>query len=323
MISPTLLGVAGLRPDVSVVVPARNHGRYLGPALNSVFIQTGCSFEIIVVDDGSTDGTQEVLRRYGSQVRSVRTASQGAAAARNTGCAIARGDLIAFLDADDSWLPGKLSAQIRALRESPDAGLVYCDTLRVRPDGGGIDRWSTHFPPVSGHALVPQIRRNRIQTSTVMIRRSVLGRVGGFDPALAAWEDIDLWVRIAAHYRLAYVDKVLATYRMGQGLSSASRAMATGRLASVRKVLGDSAVRLPRAQARKALADAFLAMATAEYLETDLGQTRKWLMRAWARDVTTVARLESARMLTVSLLGRRLVDQLRRTLRAPSTVEAS
>ena len=110
---------------VSAVIPCYNYGRFLGEAIESVLSQTFSAHEIIVVDDGSTDGTPEVARRYGEKIRYHRTENRGVSAARNAGIALAEGDLIAFLDADDRWLPNKLECQVPVFDGTPGVGLVH------------------------------------------------------------------------------------------------------------------------------------------------------------------------------------------------------
>lgn len=304
---------------ISVVIGCYNYGRYLGAAIDSVLAQRGWNIEILVVDDGSTDDTPEVAARYGQRVRYIRTQHRGAAAARNLGWRAAQGGIICFLDADDLWLPGKLDRQMDVLEADSDCGLVYCNTRRIHADGRYIDLWSDHFPPVSGDAFLAQLELNRMQTSTVMVRRDAIQRVGGFDESLVAWEDVDLWVRLGRWYRFGYVPEPLACYRMhGLGLSTRALAMAQGQLHTTAKALkllrpGEAS---PLWQ-RRVLANAYADVGIAHYLNADMRAARQWLLRAWGHDPTSLLRRRTAATFCKTWLGRDVVVALRKRLRQP------
>jgi glycosyltransferase involved in cell wall biosynthesis len=304
---------------VSVVVTSFNHGRFLRDALSSAILQGDCVKEITLVDDGSDDDTPAIARDYAGCVQLIRTAHHGPGAAKNTGWRAGSAPLVAFLDGDDTWTPKKLSIELAALDRQPQAGLVYSDTARVRGDGSPIDRWSSHFPPVSGDVFLPMLRYNRVQTSTVVIRREVLEDLGGFDDSLDAWEDVDLWVRTARRYAFAYVPDVLGTYRMHGGLSSRAMAMARGRLTSVEKVLADTASPQVGDRLRRAvLADAYAEVGVAYYLESDMPSARSWLSRSWQIDTHSLLRNRSIETYLKSLAGICVVRSLRKRFR-PAT----
>lgn len=203
-------------PHVSVVIPVFNAAKLVGAALRSVRAQTWQDFEIVVVDDGSEDRAEleAVLREWADRIQYVRQANGGPARARNTGIARTTGDLVAFLDADDEWLPEKLARQVAYFERYPETGLLHTATVGARPSAalGGPPRrlfcelYHTDF---------------YINTLTVMAPRRVLDAVGGFDERREIHiEDWDLWLRIAAAYPLGYLDEPLARYRRGGGMSS-------------------------------------------------------------------------------------------------------
>ncbi|GAA0540662.1 glycosyltransferase involved in cell wall biosynthesis [Rhizomicrobium palustre] len=206
-------------PRISVVIPAYNAAATLRRALESVFRQTVPLTEIIVVDDASRDAVS-----LGNGVRVLRHDRQmGAAAARNTGIRAAVGDWIAFLDADDEWLPQKLERQCALC--VPGTSLVFCaseefasdgssmgDTFRGRPTHEGVDAWK---------ALLQQ---NFVSTPTVLAPRELLLKLGGFDERLRVGEDQDLWVRLARAGRLSYVAQSLARIHVQPASLSAYRA---------------------------------------------------------------------------------------------------
>lgn len=211
-------------PLVSVVMPAYNARPYLEQAIRSVLDQDYPAIELIVVDDGSSDGTPDDAARFGARVRVLRQHNAGPAAARNKGMAAARGELIAFLDADDVWLPGKLSAQVRCLREHPAVAIVY----------GGFLRWCANAdgafapPPAplvakpalplvagqSGWIYTDLLFDNIVHVITAMVRRPVLDCLGGFDETLRTGEDYDFWLRASRQFQAARLNQTLACYRL-------------------------------------------------------------------------------------------------------------
>jgi glycosyltransferase involved in cell wall biosynthesis len=205
-------------PTVSVIIPTYNHAPFLPEALESVFAQTCSPLEAIVVDDGSTDKTAEVLRMYEGRVRVLRQPNRGVAAARNAGAAAASGELLAFLDADDTWLPAKLERQVARFDGEPEIGLLHCGVaevdgggrqLRVRLDG--MEGW------VSSEMLL--FRRGVILGggSAAVIRRAIFLRVGGFDEVLSTSADWDLYYRVARRYPVGFLPEVLVRYRVHSG----------------------------------------------------------------------------------------------------------
>ncbi|HWR06358.1 glycosyltransferase family 2 protein [Sporomusa sp.] len=188
--------MSGQHPIVSVVIPAYNAGMTIERTIQSVLNQTYPSYEILVVDDGSCDDTQEKVQRYGDSVHYIYQANAGAAAARNTGVNSAKGEWIAFLDADDEWHPQKLEIQMQFTTSKQDVVLVTNNPLIVR-DGEQKD-----FSPVSGeptysiwrHELF--LRRNKIHTSSVLISKAAYEAVGGCDTGLLNAQDRDLWLKL-------------------------------------------------------------------------------------------------------------------------------
>jgi len=197
--------------DVSVIIPVYNGENTLGRCLDSVFSQTGCSFEVIVVDDGSLDGTQDLLKRYkktiGNTLKVIRQDNRGAAAARNRGIFIAGGRYISFLDADDEFAPGRLSTYLDYMDKRPSIGVVYSEPLMIRG--------TLAFPFYKGREM-PQgdifkdlSMRLFIMLPTVMCRAQLLKDVGGFDDQFVILEDYDLWLRLAHLTEFGYIDKCL------------------------------------------------------------------------------------------------------------------
>ncbi|MBI3997032.1 MAG: glycosyltransferase [Candidatus Omnitrophica bacterium] len=199
------------RPLVSVVIPTFNRAAMLREALESVFHQTVKSFEVIVVDDGSTDDTSRVVKSFAHGIVYLRQENQGVAAARNSGIKAAKGRYIAFLDSDDLWLPHKLERQIDYLRAHPDVGLLYARMWSYRTETPQERRLDPHVVARTFADLVNG--PNAITTSTVMMRRECVQVVGLFNPALRGTEDHEFWLRVARRFSIAFLDEPLAEYR--------------------------------------------------------------------------------------------------------------
>lgn len=211
--------------SVSVIIPCYNAERYIGATIDSVLAQGHTDLEIIVVDDGSRDGSVALVRDRFPAVRVIEQANQGVAAARNNGIACASGHWIAFVDADDIWLPGKLRAQFNAIFATPACRMSYtawqvwsCDAPSpsaaslAELDAAGTDR--TRWTGASGW-IYPQLLLDCVVwTSTVLLERSLLAETGGFDPTLRVGEDYDLWLRASRVTPIIRVSQPFALYRM-------------------------------------------------------------------------------------------------------------
>lgn len=302
---------------VSVIIPTFNRGGVLPLAVASALAQTHPSLEVIIVDDGSTDGTEELVSRlWGAEprVRFFRQANRGVAAARNRGIREARGDWLAFLDSDDTWLSWKTELQIACLTALPEAGMVWTDMETVGPDGSSLhprylrkmySAWGTRrceslfdtSLPLSGlgglgegipttfgsderlwagDVYTAMIRGSLVHTSTVMLRRERLLKVGLFDESLrVAGEDYDFHLRTCREGPVAFADVVSIRYQLGMSdritrpendihfaqayLATISRAMArdSGR------------IHLPRGEVRKVFAEAHWWVASAALERND------------------------------------------------------
>lgn len=203
---------------VSVVMPAYNCDRFIGAAIESVLGQTHTSHEVIVVDDGSTDNTVQIVKGFGDKVKLIEQSHSGLpAVARNRAIAASTGGYIAFLDADDLWEPEKLARQIAIFEQHPDVGLVCGNAYHLRPEISDkkTDLYLKPRQGSSGSVMGDLLRDNFVITSTVMVERELLDQTGFFceEPWARAIEDYDLWLRAAAMSQLFYLDMPLAVYR--------------------------------------------------------------------------------------------------------------
>jgi glycosyltransferase involved in cell wall biosynthesis len=202
---------------VSVVIPAYNAAHFLSAAIDSVRAQTLGDLEILVIDDGSTDDTAEVVRGCGTLVRYFHQDNAGVGAARNRGIAEANGRYVAFLDADDTWYPHKLERQLAGLWGQENRyRACYSAYTMVSSDLEPLWVHRTHQPDPGLKALLT--RGNVVGTpSTVLVERSLLLACGGFDPALSQCADWDMWVRLARWTEFLYIDEPLVYYRQHDG----------------------------------------------------------------------------------------------------------
>ena len=208
-------------PTVSVIIPTYNCDRYIVRAVESVLQQSGCTFEIIIIDDGSTDSTEAVLEPYrdreaypaGNRLRYVKQENQGVAAARNHGIEIARADYIAFLDADDYFLPDKLVRQAEILFKRADVGIVHSGWQRVDSMGNkllDVRPWS-QIPELD---LENWLRWKPVLPSAMMFRREWLQYVGGFDPRFPPAEDTNLVLKLTLKgCKTAWLREITVCYR--------------------------------------------------------------------------------------------------------------
>jgi len=214
-----------VRARVSAIIPAYNCAPFLAAAVESALHLEGVSVEVIVVDDGSTDATPAVLAAFGGRIRCVRQENRGLPAARNAGIALASSELIAFLDADDTWEPGKSRAEAAYLDRNARCGLVFCDVFRMDEAGQRsapiLGPRASEIP--TGACLDRLFLGNFVLVPGVMTRRSILDRVGPFDESLRSVEDYDMWLRIAEVSEIGFVPEPLASWRERAGQMSRNR----------------------------------------------------------------------------------------------------
>jgi glycosyltransferase involved in cell wall biosynthesis len=216
-------------PQVSVVIPAYNQAKYLESAIQSALSQTYQDFEVIVVDDGSTDNTPMVAGKFGNHIQYIRQENRGLGGARNTGIRKAQGNYIALLDSDDQWLPDFLEKLIASAKQKPEAGVFYCQAQGMDSDGNALPQLfgGSRLPP--GDIYQTLLRANFLIPSTILIRSSIILKAGLFDQSLRSCEDWDLWLRILRNDPgciFVGVSECLVRYRLhGKSLSANSDGM--------------------------------------------------------------------------------------------------
>jgi glycosyltransferase involved in cell wall biosynthesis len=259
-----------MRPTVSVVMAAKNYAGFLPAAVESVQAQTFADWELLVVDDGSSDHTPDAVRPFlgDSRVRYFRSDRLGQPRAKNLGIGLSRGEFVAYLDADDAWQPTKLEKQLALFRQSPEVGVVFCRRSLIDEAGNALPAKPSPTPP-RGRVLRDLFVQNFVCFSSVVVRRRVFEHVGGFDPQWDLAIDYDLWLRVARHHAFDFVDEELVLYRTGHGNLSKKL---SDRVATAMSIMH-------RAESRYAVADEVAAGVIAEgYASTC--RTIGYVMRA-------------------------------------------
>jgi glycosyltransferase involved in cell wall biosynthesis len=271
-------------PDVSVIIPAYNSGGLVRASIDAALNQRGVRFEVIVVDDGSTDDTVGIVESYGDAVRCIRQRNQGAYVARNNAAAAARGEWLAFLDADDLWVPDKLVRQLQL--GDPEVGLIYSNYRHLdtsnRVTGCASDAAELVQGKIFDHLLVD----NFIGMSTVLMRRRIFDELGGFATDISGCADWDMWLRYAVADREVRVHRdALATYRWHPGQMSRSfEARQRNRLEVIQRAVKRARQLgrpVSRSLERKAYGNSW---ATAAWFaaSSDQWQAWRWSLRALA-----------------------------------------
>lgn len=286
-------------PEVSIIITAYNYGHMLAESIESVLQQDYDDFELIVVDDGSTDNTADVARGFGGRVRLVRQEHSGVAAARNTGIAEAEGELIAFQDADDLWAPDTLALRVKATKQHSELGLVFGDAevsehgrvvtpsflreraalqdLNTRREDGDVC--------VIRESAFPALLKERfIPIPTITIPKSRFEEVGPWDASVEGVEDYEFYLRLAKRFRIGYIDRVLVTCRIhGANVSCSKLAQNERRIEMLCRFEQDP--ELPekdRRALRRRLSELCLESAWFQRNEGDLAKARRDYLRAWS-----------------------------------------
>jgi glycosyltransferase involved in cell wall biosynthesis len=226
-------------PKVSIIIPNYNQTKFLREAIQSALNQTYKSFEIIVVDDGSSDNCREMVDEFGEQVRYRWQENKGLGGARNTGIRAAQGELIGLLDADDMWKPTFLEKMVYLASQNPDAGVYYCSAQAIDENGHKLPQvfGSPARPPETLYWTL--LRSNFIIPSTILMRRSIVINAGLFDRSFRSCEDWDLWLRLLPDCKFVGTSDCLVKYRIhGESLSADSNKMQQAYRAVVEKHFG-------------------------------------------------------------------------------------
>jgi glycosyltransferase involved in cell wall biosynthesis len=224
-------------PVISVIIPTYNRWPMVGEAVESVLAQSYENFELIVVDDGSSDGSAEKLAGFGGDIRFVFQKRRGVSAARNRGVSIAKGRHLAFLDSDDLWLPAKLTIQTAFMEQHPEVRICQTEEIWIRR-GARVNPKVKHEKP-SGNIFRRSLELCLVSPSAVMIARELFESMGGFDESFPVCEDYDLWLRVAVDHSVELIPTPLVVKRGGHAdqLSHSMWGMDRYRVIALQKLL--------------------------------------------------------------------------------------
>lgn len=294
-------------PRVSVIIPACNAAAIVHRAVDSVLAQSFQDFELLLVDDGSTDNTRSVLAGYGNRLQLLARDNGGPAAARNHGLRQARGEYVAFLDADDYWKPGKLQRQVDLLDSSPETGFCSTSTEVVNTEGDFLNPWPC-CPDAGPFPEVLFMNGTIISGSTsgVLARKHLIDELGGFDEALRGFEDPDLWIRLAALTGYRCIPEPLTVVVRTPGSVSGNLAnMRRATLASFRKNRQLLPTSRRGAYWRAACASALTDYAKSTYRAGNRSLALRWVLEALVRSPLGRGKLALGLLLAM-LLGQTL-----------------
>ncbi len=229
-----------MNPQVSVILPTYNRAHFLKDTLGSLVSQTFKGFEVVVVDDGSTDGTPDIIKTYSSKINLrplISRENHGVSWARNQGLRASRAPWVAFLDSDDTWMPKKLEIQMKYLEKNPDLQICQTEEIWIR-NGRRVNPMKKHEKK-GGSIFKRCLELCVVSPSATMISRKLLDEVGAFDEDLPACEDYDLWLRISCRYPIGLIPEPLITKRGGHPdqLSREYPSMDLYRIRSIQKLL--------------------------------------------------------------------------------------
>ncbi len=274
-------------PLVSAAIITHNRARYLADAITSVLAQTVTDVELIVVDDGSTDETADVVAPYLDRIRYVRQQRRGKAAARNAAVELARGELIAFCDSDDSWYPDRLERQLAALKQRPAVGMVHGHVDVMSSDGIPLPDRTSAMRTLFGAAHEPQATYAsyafdcRCMSSTILVPRSVFDVVGLYDCELPI-EDYDFYLRLVLEYDVLFLDgPALAKYRVHDEKTT-DYELGTGQIRTAEKHLAMLDARSDIPDSRRARRNFHLMIAQSSRVLGDRRRAREAALRALA-----------------------------------------
>lgn len=288
-------------PKVSIIITTYNYGHLIAESIDSVISQDYDDYELIVVDDGSTDNTHEVVSGYGDRLRYIRQDHSGIAAARNNGIAAAKADLIAFQDADDIWAPRTLSLRVKAIERHPELGLVFGDAVVAR-DGQVIvpsflrERAALQRLPtlcekdglriVIENAFPALLKERFIPIPSMIIPKCRFQEVGFWDSSQDGMEDYEFYLRIAKRFRIGYIDRILVTCRIHGANVSCSTNLQNERRISMLRRFEDDPDLAPhdRRALRRRLSALHIECAWCLKNEGDLPAARQHYLEAWSYD---------------------------------------
>ena len=272
-----------MNPTVSVVIPAYNCASFIRNTLDTVFQQTCKDYEVVVVDDGSTDNTMEVLSGYGDRIKLIRQGNKGNSAARNTAIRNSSGEYIAFLDHDDLWLPEKLEKQMSVLKADKSIGLVYSDGYVVDSNGSIITTFFESALPQRGEVTQKLFMYYFLPLLSVLVKKDLVIQAGCFPEDLRICEEWELFLKISEKAKMEYVDEKLVKYVVHDGNQSRNRELSkTEEIAVMQRALKNipALQSMPVTNARKRFCNLYRELANIQMWKQDAKKARASLLFA-------------------------------------------
>jgi glycosyltransferase involved in cell wall biosynthesis len=289
--------------EVSAIIPTYNRRDLVIRAIESVLAQTRSVEEIVVIDDGSSDGTGDVLRdRYGDRVRYIYQSNAGVSAARNHGMSIAKGRYFALLDSDDEWLPEKTARQIEWMEAHPDFGMVLCDVERIDAQRQAIDIF--HRRDVireDGWALHWIIHNPALAPASAILRREVFADVGGFDESLRTAEDIDFHLRVAHRWQIGVIEAPLVRAMRGHDGLSAESSTYDDYVRVVERAVENARGKVDTTELDRALAATYTRNARGLLIQKRWREGCRMATQAWGLTSDTALRRDLLRLIPFGL----------------------
>ena len=296
---------------ISVIIPTYNSGAFISEAIHSVLCQTCTDYEIIVIDDGSTDNTREIIEKKFPQVRYFYISNQGASKARNYGIQRARGEYIAFLDADDLWLQEKLEKQLKVFNADHELMMVFTEHRAFDANGFRKAMFSKKERLMKGDVVKNIFLYSYVALPTVMVRRKVFKEIGCFEENLQVAEDDNLWMRIALKFRIHLLDEVLVHVRLRENsLTRTARNLFDGGLKNIELIENkypDLRKRLGRGIIRRKKSIIYNFYGYFFFSKGDYAMSKRYLMRS----ITFYPRMVSIIYCIFSFFPPSLVEKIR------------
>lgn len=294
---------------ISVIIPTYNRAHLVQEAIASVLSQTRVPNEIIVVDDGSTDDTPVSLQKYQSPVKVIRCENGGSSAARNTGIKAATGDLIAFLDDDDTLTANSVELRARYFEEHPETNVVYGDIQITDMEGNPQFLYSSlHYAEMpSGEVFGSLAKHNIAPIHAFMVRRICYEKSGLFDESLSCMEDYDLWIRLSQHFQFYFMDEVVGTYRSHTDQKTLANKQVYETDIKVRHEMFSSVTFAALSAYQRS--SAYVSQATRYYNIAKLSESRYWSVRAILADPRN---LHAYLAFSKAVVGRQLIQNLKK-----------
>lgn len=312
----------GIKPKVSIVITTYNRAHMLCEAIESAIEQTYSNKEIIVVDDGSTDSTKSILKKYMQEILYIRQENNGRASAKNTGIRASTGRYISFLDSDDIWFPNKLERQISLLHNTPEIGLVYGYVKVIDKNGKEISQKTKELcklfkkQSVIGETYERFALQCRFFTSTITVRKTIIKEIGLYDENIPTNEDLDLYLRLVLKVKYKLLEgQPVAKYRIYEGnVDEKSHCKGIIKVCKKHlKLLNSKEHNFPsRVNRRKAMGNFYLRLADCYYILSQFKKFRQYLFKSLLLDFTIMFKPKLILHLISSILPKNILVLFRR-----------